>query len=323
MSYGPAAVKSIVAQSRCVMFKTVRPNLFVVGAPKCGTTSLYEYLRTHPRVFLPELKELHYLDSDFPNYGYIKDHEEYFGLFSKAEEQHEIIGEASVFYMYSQVAASNISSIGSNVRIIIMLRNPVDMVQSMHSQLCFSFFEDEPDFWKAWCLQEKRSGGQCIPRECSTPEFLQYRKLAAFPGQVRRYFDVFGRDRVKVFLLDDLKKSPRGMYQEAVRFLGLPDDGKSEFPVVNANRRNRFEWIGKLARHPPFPLNHVKRRLKLAGIKDTKAMAKFLEWNTKPESRAPISVEQREHLQCCFRDEVSELGELIQRDLGHWNTASR
>ena len=83
------------------------PNFFIVGGPKCGTTAMVEYLRTHPDVFISEPKEPNYLADDMPGMKYVDTEEEYLNLFKKAGSN-KVIGDASIFYMFSKEAIKNI-----------------------------------------------------------------------------------------------------------------------------------------------------------------------------------------------------------------------
>ena len=139
-----------------------RPNFFILGAPKCGTTALSEYLREHPRAFVSQPKEPHYFCGDF-DYYYApgqRSEEHYLRLFDAATDDHLAVGEASVWYLYSADAARNIAAFDPATRVIVMLRNPVDLVPSLHSQLLYMLDEDEPDPARAWELQEARRRGE-------------------------------------------------------------------------------------------------------------------------------------------------------------------
>ena len=113
------------------------PNLFIVGAPKCGTTFLYHYLKKHPDIYFPEFKEPHYFGSDLirRNGAYNLSLREYKNLFSTEKK---VIGEASTFYLFSKKAAQEIYNFNPHSKIIIMLRDLVDLVHSLHSQFVFS-----------------------------------------------------------------------------------------------------------------------------------------------------------------------------------------
>ena len=139
------------------MSAKIKPNLFIIGAPKCGTTAKAHYLSEHPDVFMCPEKEPHYFNTDL-NYkrGKSDDLEEYLNLFSGATEE-KIVGEASVWYLYSKEAVRNILEFNPNAKFIIMVRNPIKMAPSLHQQLFYNGRETEKDFNKAWCLQTKLS----------------------------------------------------------------------------------------------------------------------------------------------------------------------
>ncbi len=112
-----------------------KPDFFIVGAPKCGTTSLYHYLAQHPDIFTPTIKESYYFCPDITakihNKPKVNSLEEYLSLF---EDSHgKICGEASVLYLVSEVAAQKIKDFNPNAKIIIMLREPVSLMYSLHS----------------------------------------------------------------------------------------------------------------------------------------------------------------------------------------------
>jgi hypothetical protein len=114
------------------------PNFFIVGAPKSGTTALHTYLGMHPEVFMGP-KEAHFFAPDVRIEPL--DSDKYFEGFVGAEGK-ACIGEASVFYLYPEKAAAAIHEFNPNAKIIVMLRNPVDLLYSLHSQFQFDQLED-------------------------------------------------------------------------------------------------------------------------------------------------------------------------------------
>jgi len=132
-----------------------KPDFFIVGAPKCGTTSMYHYLRQHDQIFMPDEKEPHYFGEDLKKRPdkFIDNEDEYLNLFKDAKPDQKL-GEASTFYLYSKSASREIKEYNPDAKIIIMLRNPIDFLNSLHSQLLFSGNEDEPDFEIAMELEE-------------------------------------------------------------------------------------------------------------------------------------------------------------------------
>ena len=119
---------------------TKKPGFFIVGAPKCGTTSFYHYLRQHPQIFMPDNKEPHYFGSDLKKRSdeFIKTEEEYLSLFKDADSS-QMAGEASTFYLYSKAAQKEIKGFNPHAKIIIMLRNPIDFLHSLRISFVFSY----------------------------------------------------------------------------------------------------------------------------------------------------------------------------------------
>src|SRR6266498_2750548 len=98
-----------------------KPNFFIVGAPKCGTTALYEYLRRHPHIFMPKLKEPHFFALDL-GHPMVKTEVHYASLFADSTKEHMRVGEASVYYLYSAVALPAIHAFNPDAKIIAMVR---------------------------------------------------------------------------------------------------------------------------------------------------------------------------------------------------------
>lgn len=296
------------------------PNFFIVGAPKCGTTALYEYLRPHPSIFMPELKEPHYFAKDLGTYPRIKTLEDYQGLFAARTEAQVRVGEASVYYLRSAVAIANIHEFNPEARIIAMFRNPVEMVHSFHSQLLYWSEEVERDFETAWRLQARRGQGLDLPPGSRGAFLLQYADVGRFGTQTERLLSIFPQAQVKLILYDDFAASPQGVYDEVIEFLGIPHDGRREFPRINDNKRAKMAWLGNFIRKPPPALQKTYRSLKQAvGAGPLDAVKKgIVEGNTVKERRPPLSPAFRGELVETFRDEVAHLSRLLGRDLSHW-----
>jgi hypothetical protein len=298
----------------------VKPNFFIVGAPKCGTTALYEYLRPHPRIFMPDIKEPHFFARDLGSYPRVKTLEEYQAIFADSTERHLRVGEASVYYLRSSVAISNIREFNPAARIIAMFRNPVEMVHSLHSQLLYVAEEDVGDFETAWRLQERRSRGMDLPPAIRSPLLVQYAQIGQFGTQAQRVLSSFPREQVKLILYDDFAASPQSVYDEVIDFLEVPHDGRTEFPRINENKRARSDWLRYFYRKPPPVLRRAIRSLKQAvGSEPISAIKRtMVDLNTVKDRRPPLSPEFRAELVETFRDEVALLSRLLNRDLRHW-----
>jgi len=296
-----------------------KPDFFIVGAGKCGTTALYEYLRAHPRIFMPAVKEPRYFAFDMPRLmNRVATLEEYMALFEAAGPQHLAVGEASPQYLYSSAAIRGIREFNPSARLIVMLRNPVDLAHAAHMECLYWFVEEETDFEKAWRLQPLRRKGLMVPRSCSQVTVLLWADMARLGEQVRRLLGVFPREQVKFILLEDLAANTRAVYEDVLSFLGVPSDGRTAFPRVNESKRNRVRWLGRLLLNPPPPLGAVRRfALRTPVLRGLWRLATRL--NTAPAARAPMRPEFRRELVEEFREDVDLLAELIGRDLSHWH----
>ncbi len=297
-----------------------KPNVFIVGAPKCGTTALYEYLRPHPNIFMSKVKEPHYFAKDLGTYPFVKTLDDYTRLFAGSGPQHLRVGEASVYYLRSSVAIANIREFNPDAKIIAMFRNPVDMVYSLHSQLLYVSEETVGDFATAWRLQERRRQGRDLPPTSRGPFLLQYAEVGHFGTQARRVLSTFPREQVKLILYDDFAASPKAVYDDVIGFLDIPHDGRTTFPQINENKRARVAWLRDFYRKPPPVLRSAIRGLKdvLGAEGLSAAKKKFVALNTVKGRRPPLAPELRAELVEAFRDEVALLSRLLNRDLSHW-----
>jgi hypothetical protein len=324
-SAGPARGRTTTLWRHCDIggregILAVKPNFFIVGAPKCGTTALYEYLRPHPNIFMPEIKEPHFFARDLGTYPRIKTLEDYTGLFATSSAEHLRLGEASVYYLRSSVAIPNIRAFNPDAKIIAMFRNPVDMVYSLHGQLLYVSEETEGDFETAWRMQEQRSRGIDVPPRIRSPLLVQYAQVGQFGTQTERLLACFPRSQVKLILYDDFAASPQQVYDEVIDFLEIPHDQRSAFPRINESKRTRSAWLRKFSRKPPPVLHNAFRSLKQAvgGELIGAVKEKIVALNTVKESRPPLSPAFRAELVESFREEVALLSRLLNRDLSHW-----
>lgn len=298
-----------------------RPNFFIVGAPKCGTTALYAYLRQQPNIFMPPVKEPHFFAKDLGTYPRIKTLEEYSKLFAGSTDRHLRVGEASVYYLRSSVAIANIREFNPQAKIIAMFRNPVEMVHALHSQLLWKAEEDEPDFEQAWRKQDRRSRGLDLPPRSRGAFLLDYAGVGRIGTQTKRLLSIFPREQVHLVLYDDFAASPQQVYDGLIEFLAIPHDNRRQFPRINENKRARLAWLGKFATKPPPALRAAMHRLKQAvGVQEITALKrKIVALNTVKEVRQPLTPEFRKELLEAFRDEVVLFSRLMGRDLSHWS----
>jgi hypothetical protein len=292
------------------------PDFFIVGAPKCGTTALYHYLRQHAQVFMPEKKEPHFYGSDLQAPHFIRDRQAYAALFAAARPD-QTVGEASIWYLCSERAAAEIKADRPEARAIIMLRNPVDMMYSLHSQRLYSGRENLADFAAALAAEDERRLGRNLPAYPYPVNGLLYREVADYAPQVERYLRAFGRQRVHVIVYDDFASATERCYAETCTFLGISAQPRPRFEIVNPNKRRRSRSVldGQRRIYP------LVRPLARSAVPPPARRAVFRLWtrlNTRYAPRPPLAPELRRRLQDEFRPGLEALSRLLDRDLSHW-----
>jgi len=297
-----------------------QPNFFIVGAPKCGTTALSEYLRSHPAVFISIPKEPSFFCFDLSGIQYVSDLNDYERLFSGVTPSHTAIGEASPAYLLSECAIEEIFKYNKDSRIIVMLRNPADMLPSYHSQLVFSGFEDQTDFHKAWSMQNDRLHGKNIPKTCREAKALQYAKVPCFGDQLERLYKTFPQNQILILTFEEFIKNTKATYEKVLKFLDLPDDGRSNFPIINPNKGIKSNTLNKLLHKPPKWAITVMNKLSGSRLHDSliKLHGVIKRSNTSHTSRQPLDSKFRNELINNFRLQVEKTESITGLDLNSW-----
>lgn len=291
-----------------------RPDFFIVGAPKCGTTSLFNYLRAHPAVFMPENKEPNYFCSDLPTPwpGHVSTLGEYQALFSTAPA-HLLTGESSVFYLYSKVAIGQIMAHNANAKVIAMLRNPIEAARSMHAYRWNNHLEDVGDFEQAWRLQKLRLEGQHLPPRWPYPQLLQYGIQNSFGWQVRRLLAQVPRKQCLFLLFEEFFADPSRQFARVLEFLGLPPDpARTAFPVVNMTVGVRSPGLDRLLRQPPSALLALRHVAHAFGFHPGRALQRL---NRVAGERPALRESFRAELEEYFSADVAQLEQLLGRGL--------
>jgi len=299
-----------------------KPNFFMIGFPKCGTTAMASYLGTNPQVYFSSLKEPFFWNRDFPIvqriYG-ITTLDKYQRLFEGAGPQHRAIGEGSTAYIFSAVAVQEILEFNPAARILVMVRNPVQMVQSWHNELVFGFQEDVTDFERAWNLQESRAQGQNIPPTPMVASLLQYRKIGSFANYLEPVVKVVPPNQLKVVVLEDFLEDPRRHYSEVCRFLGVDDDGRREFPPVRESQAHVCPPLSRFLRHPPPWFQPIAIRLRRLGWQQKAGFVSYAKrLLRRKKARPQISAEFEQHLRETFAPENKRLEQLLGRPIEAW-----
>jgi len=294
-----------------------KPDFFLVGAPKSGTTAMYNFLAQHSEIYMPARKEIHYFGTDLYSPHHSRDQKKYLDLFAGASNEKRV-GEASVWYLYSKLASREIKEFSPQAGIIMMLRNPVDMIYALHSHRLYINSEDIEDFGAALNAEADRKQGLRLPANPYPVAGLFYRDVGQYAAQVKRYLDDFGRQQVKIIIYDDFKADPTRACQEVFSFLGVLPTFPVKISVINASKKTRSRMLASLLDPPPPIVSKLGRALTSAERRQ-KLFRTFRELNTEHGPRRPLSASLRRQLQEEFRPDVECLSELLDRDLSHWS----
>lgn len=292
----------------------MRPNLFIVGAPKCGTTAWVEYLGSHPDIFFAEMKEPHHFSRDFPKWNFISDLDEYLSLFSESGNA-RVIGEGSVRYLYSKVAAREIRKFNPAAKILIFLRSQEDFLPSLHNQQLYNRDESIEDFSLAWRLSGQRSV-DTIPSCCREPSFLDYAAMGRFHEQVERYYDVFPPEQIRVITFAEWVSDPRPVYLQILDFLGLEDDGRTTFAPVNEAKHHKSKLVASVTQIPPPWVRRSSAILTRLAGRQLGIVSRLREMNRAKGYRQAIDTSLKEEIRQYYASDNRLLRDRIGAHLG-------
>lgn len=316
--------------------KTRLPNFFIVGAAKCGTTSLYHYLKKHPEVYLSPIKEPNHFCTDInPEefsqqykdiekrkrldletytkgdmkrevWGYFVQSWEHYKKLFKNVTNEKAIGEISNTYLFSNVAAKNIREKIPQAKIIAMLRNPADRIYSHYwanlrdGKTFLSFADELEDDYR------KPKKGWYVSHA--------YYEMGQYYQQVKRFYDQFPKEQIRIYIYDDFKSNQETIVRDMLEFLGVDSKVELDFSerynqaavprnkyfmfLISATglKKNIFRFIPKT----------LKRKLKSSFFKS---------------SEIPKMTEQeRNKIIDFYRDDILKLQDLLNRDLSSWLT---
>jgi len=297
------------------------PNFLIVGAAKAGTTALYNYLSQHPQIYMSSHKEPKFFlsedkrgkfsgpDDDLMiNKSTITTLEEYEKLFSGAKEG-MVIGEGSVWYLYDKKSPMRIKELIPNVKIIAMLRNPVDRAFSAFSHVIRDERETITEFEKALKAEEDRIKANWEP-------IWHYVRAGFYYLQLKRYYDLFPRDHISVCLYDDFVTNPLQVIQNIFRFLEVDENFIPDVTTrINVSGKPKLAALHNFLIRP----NKMKNMLKKIIPHSTRLAIKnrIIITNLKKEN-STIPPSTRRQLQALYRADIIKLQTLINRDLSSW-----
>ncbi len=306
---------------------------FIVGAPRCGTTSLSRYLQKHPDVSFARIKEPHFFSQmdlrPLPDERLREVvREQYLERYFPERTGSSLLAEGSVTYFYFPERLEPILRLWPKAKFIVSLRNPLQMIPSLHQRLFFNGDETERQFRRAWDLVPRRREGRSVPPRCPDPRWLDYWEGGKLGEYLERLLAVVGRDACFISVYDDLAADPAGQYRRLLDFLELPDAEPPSFKPHRVSMDVKIPWLQRLLKRPPKsalwladksyrerfeqgqPPNVSKRILNLR--------KRILEWNQRPAAPREIDTKLRSEMCAMYRDDNALLSKLVGRDLSHW-----
>lgn len=303
------------------------PDFFFVGHPRSGSGLLDSFLAGHPDIFMGR-KELHYFGADLGYHDPPRTLDNYLDHFRGAGDAVRV-GEASTWGLVSARAADEMKGfcVASGIdepRVLMMLREPVSWLHSLHSHLLFTGDEDITEFEAALEAEPDRLAGRRLPAYTIPRVATRYRSHVRYADQVDRYIRAFGRERVCVLINDDFRADPVGQYDRVLRFLGLRVDFPGKVEIIDASQRSRNS--NRTVRSPAVRhfVNRPAHRRVLEGVDRAPvpgfgvSLRALRRSNIVYAPRAPMSDALRARLRQEFLPEVERLEALLDRDLSSW-----
>jgi Sulfotransferase family len=306
--------------------RTRVPDFFIVGHAKSGTTALYEMLRPHPQIYMPDAKEPWFFSTDMrPRFQPRRAGkgpqtlEQYLALFAQAPLDQRA-GEASSSYLWSRTAAGGIAQVAPEAKIVAILREPASFLRSLHLQLLQSHVEAEKDFRRAISLEQARREGRHIPRQSHRPQLLQYSELVRYVEQLRRYRNLFGSERMLVLIYEDFRADNEATLRTVLRFLEVDDKLALEVLDVNPSVLMRSQQLDDLVHAVSVgrgPLTAaVKATLKALAPPDLRRrLLDFTRDRIVHGAPPPPDESFMRELRGRFKGEVEALSEYLDRDM--------
>ncbi len=297
------------------MKKAKFPNFLIVGSAKAATTSIHEYLKQHPDIFMSEPKEPTYftfageknIKFNLGQASFYTDQDKYLSLFKNVNGE-KVVGESSTPYLYFyDKTISNIKKIHpdhENLKILILLRNPAKRAYSQY-MMSVRDLRDEKPFYEALMSEEQR-------KKDLTHFDLYYLDRGLYYNQVKAYLDNF--KNVKILFYEDFISSPQKVLTSILDFLELDTIDFKELPRFNASGVSKSKAVTKIVNQEMV----VKKIFKVFFTKESRNRIKnkVMSYNLKKEDRFDIKSEK--YLKEFYKEDIEKLELLLDKDLSNW-----
>ena len=295
------------------------PNFLIIGAAKSGTSSLYHYLKQHPEIFMSPHKEPNFFAFEGENVCFsgpgddidtnafsVTSLKDYCAFFKKVTNE-VAVGEASPLYLYSPKAPMRIKHYIPDVKLIAILRNPVQRAFSNYLHFARNNREPKPDFQSALKEETKRI-------QDNWQWFWHYTSVGFYAGQLKRYFANFHSKQIKIFLYEDLKNNPRAMLKDLFEYLTINPGFRPNLSIkynVSGFPKNRL--LQKLLTKP----NPIKAIAKLI-INDRMRIDIRAALMNKNIEKPQIDPDIKNKLIVLYKNDILQVQDIINRDLSDW-----
>ncbi len=299
------------------------PNVFVIGAPKCGTTSLVGYLSSHPNIFVCDPKEPNFWSKELPlatEAEQASTWDGYKAFFDEATERHAVRIDGSTTYCWSKYAVPDIIAKLPDSKLIFMIRNPIAVAPSLHSEELLSGHEDVEDYNLVWKLQPDREQGRSVPVTAGCWQKVSYRFVASLGSHLERLLRVVPDGQLHLILFDDFVRDPRAEYLRVLDFLNLPRIEPSTYELYNPAKHHLLPVLSRAILRPQGPFKWValaaKRIFHRMGIRGIRS--NFLKLFVVPGRASAPDERTVADMKSYFEPEIRLLESLLNRDLSHW-----
>lgn len=274
------------------------PEFLIAGAPRAGTTSLFRHMASHPQICAADLKEPWYFTAAGHRPRLVPSRWSWYESLFAHCPQGSVRGEASTAYFYAPESPELIRMAAPSVRLLFMLRDPVDRLYS-------HYLHD---------LRWRRLPPLEAMIEGRHPRFAFYVEVSRYAQHLRRFAETFSTDQMLVLLLEDLRARPRDVLGRAFRFVGVDDAFAPAAPdrAYNTAIRSRSRLVARTFAPRPLPWPALHRPW-------TRLAAVVRRLNTVPLATTGVE-DLRPLLRPMFADDVGELERLIGRELEGWRS---
>jgi Sulfotransferase domain len=299
------------------------PNFLLIGAAKSGTSALYAYLQQHPHIFTCAIKETGFfaLEGERPHFAgpgdghangrFITELGRYQALFGRVNGE-VAIGESSDMYLYSPKAPARIRHYLPGVKLIAILRNPVDRAYSAYRHMVRDGREPLASFEQAWAEEDARIAANWLP-------IWHLRQPGFYHSQLKRYFELFDREQIAVYTYDEFEADPGRIMGAIFDFLGVDTAFRPDMSVRhNVSGTPRSQVLHEILVRRSAIKDFIKPLLPRSGRDRLIRLRGALMQRNTVAGGPRLAPETRRSIMQVYRDDILQLESLIDRDLSEW-----